>query len=173
MQDPLHRARADGVHDAIGDCLASQVLGRPVGDVQPLGDRLQTGQFDDLGSLQGGKSPAGAPAGSRPAGVASTLPARSGGRPARRWPGHIRPGTRRPESVRRQRRPRRCERVGPGTRPSVGGERPLAGWEDPQQQQSQGEVCVHAWGHLWRQSRGYPQHTRLPGICCMTSVRVH
>lgn len=41
-------------HDAVGDCLASQVLGRPVSDVQSLGDRLRTGQFDDLGSLQGG-----------------------------------------------------------------------------------------------------------------------
>ena len=34
-----------------------QVLAGPVGDVQPLGDRLQASQFDDLGSLQGGKSP--------------------------------------------------------------------------------------------------------------------
>jgi len=51
VQDPPDSARADGIHDAVGDGLASQVLAGPVGDVQPLGDRLQTGQFDDLSPL--------------------------------------------------------------------------------------------------------------------------
>ena len=69
VQDPPDGAGADGVDDAVGDRLAGQVLAGPVGDVQPLGDRLQAGQLDDLGPLQGGKSPAGAPGGARPAGV--------------------------------------------------------------------------------------------------------
>ena len=69
VQDPPDGARADGVHDAVGDGLAGQVLAGPVGDVQPLGDRLQASQFDDLGALEGGKSPADAPGGVRPAGA--------------------------------------------------------------------------------------------------------
>ncbi len=43
------RRGTEGVHDAVDDGLASQVPGRPVGDVQSLGDWLQAGQFDDLG----------------------------------------------------------------------------------------------------------------------------
>jgi len=126
VENPLDRAGTDGVHDAVGDCLTSQVLGRPVGDMQSLGDGLQTGQFDDLGSLQGGKSPAVAPVESRPAGVVSARPARSGDRLARQWPGRIPSGRRPPGSVRRQRRPERYERVGLETKPGVDGEQWLA-----------------------------------------------
>jgi hypothetical protein len=38
------------------DRWVGQVLARPVGDVQALGDRLQAGQLADLGALQGEKS---------------------------------------------------------------------------------------------------------------------
>ena len=61
VEDPADRAGADRGDDAVGDGLAGQVLTGPVGDVQALGDRLQAGQFDDLGPLEGGKSGAGGP----------------------------------------------------------------------------------------------------------------
>ena len=54
VQDPPDGARADGLDDAIGDGLSGQVLAGPVRDVQPPGDWLQAGQFDELGSLHGG-----------------------------------------------------------------------------------------------------------------------
>jgi hypothetical protein len=51
FEDLPDRAWADSGYNAIGDRLASQILAGPVGDVQPLGDGLQAGQFDDLGTL--------------------------------------------------------------------------------------------------------------------------
>ncbi len=50
-QDSSDRARADVLDDAVSNGLVSQVLAGPVGDMQAFGDGLQTGQFDDLGSL--------------------------------------------------------------------------------------------------------------------------
>lgn len=50
-QDSSDRARADVLDDAVSNGLACQFLAGPVGDVQAFGDGLQTGQFDNLGSL--------------------------------------------------------------------------------------------------------------------------
>jgi hypothetical protein len=54
IEDRLDRPIADGRYDSILDRLAGQVLARPVGNVQALGNRLQAGQLNDLGALQGG-----------------------------------------------------------------------------------------------------------------------
>jgi len=53
VQDPAHPPRADRWDDAVGDGLAGQFLAGPVSDVQPHGDRLRTGEFDDLRPLEG------------------------------------------------------------------------------------------------------------------------
>ena len=45
---------ADRYYDPISDSLTCQVFTGPVGDVQPLGQGLQAGQFDDLSPLEGG-----------------------------------------------------------------------------------------------------------------------
>src|SRR5262249_3047701 len=52
VQDAADAALADGVDDAIGHSLACQVGAGPVGNVQPPGNGLQAGQFDDLRFLQ-------------------------------------------------------------------------------------------------------------------------
>jgi hypothetical protein len=54
VQDAANRCRANCWDDPVSHRLAGQVLTGPVGDVQPLGDWLQTGQFNDLGPLHGG-----------------------------------------------------------------------------------------------------------------------
>ena len=54
IEDRLDRPIADGRDDPIFDRLAGQILARPVGDVQALGDWLQAGQLNDLCTLQGG-----------------------------------------------------------------------------------------------------------------------
>src|SRR5271157_619244 len=54
LQNAANRCRADRRDDLVIHCLAGQVFAGPVRDVQPLGDRLQTGEFNDLGPLHGG-----------------------------------------------------------------------------------------------------------------------
>jgi hypothetical protein len=56
IEYPPDRSGADRYYDPIGHSLARQIFTGPVGNVQPLGQRLQAGQFDDLSSLEGGKS---------------------------------------------------------------------------------------------------------------------
>jgi hypothetical protein len=51
----------DRYYDPISDGLTCQVFTRPVGEVQPLRQGLQASQFDDLSSLEGGKSWRAAP----------------------------------------------------------------------------------------------------------------
>src|SRR5258707_263344 len=54
VQDAANRCRTDRWDGLVSHRLAGQILAGPVGDVQPLGDRLQTGQLNDLCSLDGG-----------------------------------------------------------------------------------------------------------------------
>ena len=61
MQNTAYGPLADGRDDAVSDRLPGQVLAGPMGNVQSLGYGLQAGQFDDLGTLQGGKSRSGVP----------------------------------------------------------------------------------------------------------------
>jgi hypothetical protein len=53
-QDAANRCRADRRDDPVVHRLAAKVRTGPVREVQPLGDRLQTGEFDDLSPLHGG-----------------------------------------------------------------------------------------------------------------------
>jgi len=85
-QDLANRAGADGRNHAVGDHGPSQRLARPVRDVQPLGNGLQTSQFDDLSSMQGGKSAGDAPSEERPSAGLRGPPAHSADRVARPWP---------------------------------------------------------------------------------------
>jgi hypothetical protein len=55
MQEAPNRARADLRDNAVSDRLTRQILAGPVGDMQPLSNRLQTRQLHNLGALQGGK----------------------------------------------------------------------------------------------------------------------
>lgn len=55
VQDAADAARADGLGDAVLHGLACQVGAGPMRDVQPPGHRLQAGQLDDLGALEGGE----------------------------------------------------------------------------------------------------------------------
>jgi hypothetical protein len=53
VQDAADRGRADCRGDLVSHRLPGQVFARPVRNVQPLGDRLQAGQFNDLCPLHG------------------------------------------------------------------------------------------------------------------------
>src|SRR5271154_1043715 len=54
MQKAANRCRADRRHDLVVHRLAGQIFAGPVGNVQPFGNRLQTGEFNDLSSLHRG-----------------------------------------------------------------------------------------------------------------------
>jgi hypothetical protein len=61
VEKALDGTRADGLHDAVGSRLTSEIHAGPVGNVQALGNGFQAGQFDDLGALQGGEISCGRP----------------------------------------------------------------------------------------------------------------
>jgi hypothetical protein len=56
VQNLAYGPLVDCRDDAINDRLPGQVLAGPVGNMQAFDHGLQAGQFDDLGTLQGGKS---------------------------------------------------------------------------------------------------------------------
>jgi hypothetical protein len=56
MQNASHSACAQVGNNTLEHRLPSQVLARPMGNMQSLSDRRQTRQLHDLGTLQGGKS---------------------------------------------------------------------------------------------------------------------
>ena len=60
VQNTANRRATDSRHHPLCDRLTCQVLARPMGDVQPFGPGFETGQLNDLRSVQGGKSAAGA-----------------------------------------------------------------------------------------------------------------
>ena len=123
LQDATNQGRADRLNDPVGDSSARQVRAGPVGDVQPLGERFQAGQLDDLGALEGGKSLGDVPSAGRRPGCSSHHLLGSVGRPARWWCDRTPGGERSGRCVLRRQRPRRSEHVGPGTKPSDGCER--------------------------------------------------
>jgi hypothetical protein len=61
LQNTAYRARADRRDDPIRNRLSGQVRTRPVRDRHTFGDGFQTGPFNNLGTLEGGKSPKGVP----------------------------------------------------------------------------------------------------------------
>lgn len=146
IQDVSDRSIADGWDNPFLDRLAGQILARPVGDVQALGDRLQASQSNDLSPLKGGKSGLVA----RPVGVVPGDPAipspRSAGRSSTRL--MDRTGSGRPVvGSAPPRRPQEgSEPVGFGTRAETDSDRSVGGSEHRQSQSSGDEVFDHAWG---------------------------
>jgi len=59
MEDRRDRPVADGEDDRIFDRWVGRIPAHAVGHARALGDRLQAGQVDDLGALQGGGIRAG------------------------------------------------------------------------------------------------------------------
>ena len=153
IEDPADGAGADGRDDAVEDGLAGQILTGPVGDVQALGDRLQAGQFDDLGPLEGGKSGRGVPIGVGGPAARSAPTARSDGRSARRWPRRTASGRRRPWSAPRRRWPARCGHGGPDTRARTRSGRSAGGSGHHRGRWRWDEVFVRASGLLLDRDR--------------------
>ena len=129
VQDPTDAAGGDGRDDAVEDGMPGQILTGPVGDVQAPGDRLQAGQCDDLGLLEGGKSgridriaPCDHRSGDRPSRTPDI-----GGKPARRWPRRTACGRRRLAAARQPQWPARSGHGGLDTRVMNHSERSLAG----------------------------------------------
>lgn len=65
LQNAPNHAGTDGFDDATRHRLARQVFASPMGDVEASCERLQAGQFHDLGTLQRGKYPGDVPGGDR------------------------------------------------------------------------------------------------------------
>src|ERR687895_597453 len=82
-QDTLHATGTDARHNPIGDGLTSQILAGPMGNMQPLSDRLQTGQLHDLSALQRGKSQSDGPNGVPPIIIPQAQPVHSADRSAK------------------------------------------------------------------------------------------
>jgi len=148
VQDPADGPLADGRHNTVGDGLSGQVLAGPVGNVQALGHGLQAGQFDDLGTLQGGKSRSDVPtAWVRPGGrIAPGV--RSGGRCDVRSIHHTESRRPRFRSGLRSQSPRECGRAGLDTKAGSGCERSAEGAVDRQERFRSDAVFGHAWAKL-------------------------
>ena len=173
VKDAPHGAGADGRDDTVEDGLPGQILARPVGDVQALGQGLQASQLDDLGPLEGGKSDRGGRIGRSGPGVRSGPPARSIGRSSRRWPRRTASGRRpcccgRPGSW-----PGRCGPGGPDTTTATRCERPAGGRAGHPGQCTRVGACVHASGHLALMGCNESQHKRWPRIPCITYGQRH
>lgn len=150
LQNPTHHAGANGRDNSLGHGLAGQIAAGPVSDVQALGNGLQAGQFDDLCSLERGKS-----AGDGLSGVclSARLPGRlahNGGTPARQWPHRTASGRPPVGCVVRQPRPKRCGRVALGTRASSDCEQSHEASQHRQKQSLMGKVFGRASGKLQR-----------------------
>ncbi len=146
VEDCANGSVADRRDDPILDRLPGQVLAGPVRDVQPLGDRLQAGQADDLRPQEGGKS------GRAARGVAAVPGGRTGPSPrnadrSSRW-SRDRAASGQPGvgSIPRRRRPRRSSLAGPDTRGGSDCERSPARSERHGEQSAGSEVFDHAWG---------------------------
>ena len=160
------------VDDAVGDRLAGQILAGPVGDVQALGDRLQAGQFDDLGALEGGNLLRTAEAGFvqqeslQAALLVAATDAPDGG-----------PVTLQPGGDRLDRFPGGNGQDDAGMldlepRPDAGCGPRLARSGDQRQRWSGDEVFGHAWDTS-DAGAGPISSIPLPRICCITSYQAH
>jgi hypothetical protein len=173
MEDVSDRPSADGRDDPLCDGLSSQILAGPVGDVQPLGDRLQASQLNDLSPLEGGKSgPVARPVGAVPGDRAGRSP-RSDGRSSRWWRDRTGSGWPVVGSAPRPRRPRGSEPVGFDTRAVTDSGRSLGGSECRGGRSPGDAVFDHAWGgsDSWM-SRDQPVY-QSPRISCITSCQTH
>ena len=173
--DALDRACpiADGRNDPILDRLAGQILARPVGDMQSLGDRLQAGQLNDLGALQGRKSgPLVRPVGVVPEGRASRS-VRSDGRSSRRTTDRIACGWPMVRSAPQRRRPGGSEPVGFDTRAVTDSERSAGASGHLGGRSTEDGVFGHAWGgsNGWGQ-RSVPAY-QPARISCITYFELY
>ena len=82
MQDAPHRAGIDTWDDAVSHGLAGQLPAAQVGNVQPFGDRFQTGQLHDLRSGQRGRFRPGGQCRELPPIPGQVSPVRSDGKSA-------------------------------------------------------------------------------------------
>jgi len=173
MQDVSDRPIADGRDDPLLDRVAGQILARPVDDVQPLGDRLQTSQSNDLSPLEGGKSgPVARPVGVVPGDRASPS-SRSDGRFSRWLMDRTGSGWPVAGSAPPRRRRRGSEPVGFDTRAGTDSERSVGGSEHRGERSQGDEVFDHAWGgsESWV-GRNCPAY-QPPRISCITSCHTH
>ena len=128
------------------DGLSGQILARPVGDVQPLGDGFQASQLNDLGPLEGGKSgPVARPVGAVPGDRASPS-SHSDGRSSRWWMDRTGCGWPVVGSAPLQRRPGGSEPVGFDTRAVTDSWRSLGGSGHREGRSPGGALFGHAWG---------------------------
>ena len=173
VEDTPHGPSADRLDDALDDSLPGQILARPTSDVQARGDRFQTGQFDDPGALEGGKSGSVDPVVGAPRGARAPRCLCSAGRCARpcrrRTPG----GTRPPRSGAPRRSPGPSGRGGPDTTVRSRSERPLVGWHGREYRSKAKQVFVHAWGNPVGRNRLRSTAKRVPRIPCATSGQGH
>jgi len=173
IEDRLDRPIADGRDDPIFDRLAGQILARPVGDVQALGDWLQASQLNDLGALQGGKSgPAARPVGVVPADRASPRP-RSDGRFSRWLMDRTGSGWPVAGLAPPRRRPGGSEPVGLDTRAVTDSEQSVGGSGHRGGRSPGDEVFGHAWdGSKGWEERSVPAY-QPPRISCITYFATH
>src|ERR1700722_14552345 len=145
VQDLPHRARADGFDDAIHRRLAGQVQTGPVGDVQSFGDRLQTGQLDDLSALEGGKAAVGDRAEWLPTTRYRVHVPRNRGKPAKRCQRGIASERRYSGRASRLRHPEGFGHAGLGTTGASGFALSFPGLKHHEDPTSTIAVFGHAW----------------------------
>jgi len=120
VQYPADGPLADGWHNTIGDGLSGQILAGPVGNVQALGQRApRQARFDDLGTLQGGKSRSDVPTRVVSPGGRIAPGVRSGGRCDVRSIHHTESGRPRFRFGLRARSPRGCGHAGLDTKAAL------------------------------------------------------
>jgi hypothetical protein len=173
VQDPADSPRTDGRNNAVGDDLTGQVLAGPVGDVQALGYGFQAGQFNDLSTLQGGKSRSGVPTAGLTPGGRIAPGVRSGGRCDGRSTRRTASGRPRFESGIRRRFPKGCGRAGLETKARSGCERSVEGPTDRPRRSRSHAVFDHAWGELLAEKRLDSQHNSCPRISGITYGQTH
>ena len=173
VQDPADGPLADGRHDTVGDGLSGQILAGPVSNVQSLGHGLQAGQFDDLGTLQGGKSRSDVPIAWVSPGGRTAPGVRSSGRCDVRSIRHTE--SRRPGfgSGLRGRSPRGCEHAGLDTKAGFGCERSAEGVVDRQERSRSDAVFGHALAKLLAERGLIFQHSSGPRISGITYGQGH
>ena len=173
VQDPADSPLADERHNTVGDGLSGQVLARPVGNVQTLGHGLQASQFDDLSTLQGGKSQSDVPTAWVGPGGKITPGVRNGGRCDARSIRHTESRRPRVGSGLHELSPRGCGHAGPDTKAGPGSLRFVEGAVDRQERSRADAVFGHAWAKLLAERGLVFQHSSGPRISGITYGQAH
>ena len=162
MQDSAYGPLTDGWDDAVSDRLPGKVRTGPVGNVQAFGHGFQAGQFDDLCTLQGGKSRSGVPIAWAIRGARITPGVRSDGTCDGRSIHHS--GSGRPGFAfeRRRRSPRECGLDGLDTKAGSGCVRFVEGPGCRRERFRSDAVFDHAWGKLLAEKGHAFQHSSGP-----------